>query len=629
MRQSDPWSVSLFLQWTNSVQRFPLEEYQANTASQITPPSHPLPPRPRRCTPPAMTPFAPTAESQAALDTVHDSLSKVRDALRDCISLQPPPVPPTPIKRPSQKVLAHAVMAKVAHDSIIRMVDFVRRNSQADIAMLQKLRQRSASLGYERMLLESQIEAQRAIKAPAVDKLSVKLPHPPPQNASEKEAHDVHLDTARALCGEIRKRKLVRDEVDGVVKQTRRKREHLATMKDDLRSLPRAVATLRNAIEPVRKLLKVGEELAASPPELAQIRLLPVPLYVLTREAFAFRTMFPKILNISLLEEQTKLEGVYRPHPRLVRMDIQADEHAGVCLQVFFRFHPELHVVTVTSRIANSEQASVKMDGKLLQLLFPYDVGETSPNPCNSHLENGTFSFDVSKAGGARPFVWANLLCGLPCLERFDTVNEIVGAGWPTEAAGHEAHIRFKETVLALRNRLCMEVALRKQLEALKAKRMPIQAEDLGFVVEPEARLEMFAKCKSRDEKSKNGLGGDTVNVVFREVWEMRVRSGELTMGCDVGIASNYPTGTPCFRLKLEKEQMDISEADMLGLEQKVNMHKMDGDLEDKRELLLSGQILTLLEGVDKLRGERNSSGRARAKRGTEKIPPSLARLLT
>lgn len=578
-----------------------------------------------------MTPFGSTADSQAALATVHDSLSKVREALRDCISLQPPPVPSAPIRRPSQKILAYIVMAKVAHDAIIRKVDSARRNSQADIAMLQKLRQRSACLGYERMLLERQIDAQRAVKAPTVDKVSVKLPHPAPQNASEEESMDVHIDTIKALCAELQKRQRVRDEVDGLVKRTKRKRDQLVTMKDDLRSLPRAVATLRNAIEPVRKLLKVGEELAASPPELAQIRLLPVPLYVLTREAFAFRTMFPKILNISLLEEQAKLEGVYRPHPRLVRMDIQAGEHigAGVCLQVFFRFHPELHVVTVTSRIANSEQPSAKMDGKLLQLLFPYDVGETSPNPCNSHLENGAFSFDVSKAGGARPFVWANLLCGLPCLERFDTVNEIVGAGWPTEAAGHEAHIRFKETVLSLQNRLCMEVALRKQLEALQAKRMPIQAGDLGFMVEPEARLEMFAKCKSRDEESKNGLGGDNVNVMFREVWEMRVWSGELTMGCDVGIASNYPTGTPCFRLKLEKEQRDISEADMLRLEQKVNMYKMEGDLEDKRELLLSGQILTLLEGVDKLQGERSSSGKARVKRGTEKVPPSLARLLT
>lgn len=522
-------------------------------------------------------------------------------------------------------------MAKVAHDAIIRSVDIARRNSQADIALLQTSRQRHASLRYERALLERQIEAEREIKAPSVDKLAIKLPAPPPKNASDEEALDAHMKTLKALRDELERRKRVHDQVDDVVKQTKRKREELANMKDGFRALPRAVATLRNAIEPVRKMLKVGEELAASPPELAQIRLLPVPLYVLTREAFAFRAMFPNMLNISLLEEQSKLETVYRAHPRYVRMDVRGKEDVGtdMCLQVVFKFHPELQVVTVTSRVAKGVDVSTEMDGKLLQLLFPYDVGNNSPNPCNAHLEGGRFSFDASKAGGARPFVWANLLCALPCLERFDIVNEVVGAGWPAKAAGHEEHIRFKETVFALQKRLSMEIALRKQLNALKSKQMPVKAEELGFSAEPEARLESFAESRSRNWESKRALGGDNANIVFREVWGMRVRHHELTVACDIGVAPNYPTGTPCFRLRVEDENSDVTEADLLELEQKVNMHMMEGEMENKKELLLTGQILMLLEGVDTLGGQKSGSARIRRRHSKEKIPASLARLLT
>lgn len=595
-----------------------------------------------------MTPFASTADSQAALATVHDSLSKLRDALHECVVLQAPHalpegIPPTQtasmrpsvaLKPNSQELLVQSVVTKVSHDAIIRSVDLARRNSQSDLAMLQRLRQRHASLRYERELLEREIAVKRAINAPTLERLPVELPAPPSTADGDERVLRLHAETVAALEAEVSRRREVREDVEKVVVHTKRKRDALAKTKDELRTLPGAVAKLRAVVEPVRKLLHVGEDVAANPAELTQIRTLPTPLYVLAREAFAFRAMFRSTIEVATVTESGKEAGLYRMHPRRVVVDVHfgaSSSAKGAVLQVHFCYHPQLHVVTVLSRIAEGDDAAGALEGKGLQLLFPYDVGESSPNPCNAHLEGGSFTFDVSKAGGARPYVWANLLCGLPCLERFTTVNDVAGASWPAKAASHEVHVRFKEVVSALHGRLGMELALRKQTEILAKKKLPVKAVELGFAEEPKACVDEFVQLAAGDWETVEGLGRDGVNVVFKEVWCMVARKGEVRVNCLVGVAPNYPTGSPLFRLRCESRTGGISEQEVTVLEQRVNGYSMEG----RRELLLTGQILALLEGVDRIvvdteepvavTSPRPGGGRS----GKGKLPASLARLLT
>lgn len=613
----------------------------------LTPPSIDRPP-PRF----AMTPFAPTADSQAALATVHDSLSKLRDALRECVVLQahhalPEGTPSTQavsvkpsvaLKPHSQELLVQSVVTKVSHDAIIRSVDLARRNSQSDLAMLQRLRQRHASLRYERALLEREIAVERATDAPALARLPVALPAPPSAADGDEPALHAHAETLAALDAELVRRRDVRNEVEKVVVHTKRKREALAKTKDDLRALPGAVAKLRAVVEPVRKLLHVGEDVAVNPAELVQIRTLAPPLYVLAREAFAFRAMFPGTIEVATAMESGKEAGLYRVHSRRVVIDVRYGASSGArgaMLQVQFRYHPELRIVTVLSRLVEGEDAPDPLEGKGLQLLFPYDVGESSPNPCNAHLEGGSFKFDASKADGARPYVWANLLCGLPCLERFAPVNDITGAGWPAQAASHEEHVRFKEVVSALHAKLGMELALKRQTEILAKKRLPVKAVELGFAEEPRACVDDFVQLATGDWETVEGLGVDGVNVVFKEVWCMAARKDEVKVNCLVGIAPNYPTGSPVFRLRCESRTGVMSEQDVMELEHRVNAYAMDGELERRRELLLTGQILALLEGMDRIVPDREepvpmaSPRRGGERSGKGKLPASLARLLT
>jgi len=240
-------------------------------------------------------------------------------------------------------------------------------------------------------------------------------------------------------------------------------------------------------------------------------------------------------------------------------------------------------------------------------MLFPFDFGDESPNPANAHVEKGTFAFDHTRAGGARPYVWANIICGITCLKGMMSAPSVTGCEstqfhkWPEVAAQQRSHIRFKEVVSTIRARLLALTVLRRQLDQLLVKQMPVMATDLGFPKEPESRLDEFKPAASHTSQERARLGRCGTDGKYTEIWSMSVSRAGVKIKCLIGIEPDYPIGTPVFHVMCESKKFGISERDFLDLENRVNSFSIREEHKIHQDLLLGSQIMAMLTYVDQL----------------------------
>lgn len=251
-----------------------------------------------------------------------------------------------------------------------------------------------------------------------------------------------------------------------------------------------------------------------------------------------------------------------------------SEENAPL-LSLSFRFHPALGLVTVS---CVSGQKAHPLTADDLCALFPFDFGDRSPNPCNAHLLHGSFEWDRQlTAAKGRPYLWANLLCGLhfpgSLRSRMKDVQEVIPAEfltWPEHAMNTPAHLRFVDMVAKLRQRGNQMRSLRSQLASLCAKQLPLTWAGVGHSKAPDATLSMFAHYP-REEGGEDFEWATAINEQVIQVWAFVAEhpSGVALAGI-VGIEPDYPASKGHIRVS-SHGKIVVPGADIREIEDNVN----------------------------------------------------------
>lgn len=565
---------------------------------------------------PESAPTSSIASVQSTLSSLQATLSDLCASVSEFAQRQNGPSS-ADLKPPMKNVLMQTTIVKLSHDSLLHYVGQARQESLEYQKRFVAARQKLLTLRYERGALEREIASERARSRSAFKKVDLNVGKEVDADVDEQIALETHDRVLKLLEGELERRREVKKQTAEVKEKKEEKRRALLTMKERLRNLPEVVRKLGDMVEPVRSLVEVGNGGHVSEREVAEVRALPAALYILGREALGYRGMFEGRISVKVIEEVGNEKRLYRTYPKKIDMQVHGGTEAGgKSLRVLWRYHEELGIMSVEGMVEGM------VGEEWLRSLFPFDEGNETPNAGNNHLEGGNFQFDVSKAGGGRPYVWANLVCGIGCLSRFDGEGDVVGAGWAGTAEKMEGHLRFKEVVEALHRRLVSRVILERQLKCLVDRRLMVGAEDLGLE-QAESTVEDFVKLARED--------WDANHTRFTQVWCMRVENVGVKVNCMIGLLPDYPVGPPVFRLTCHGGG-GICEKDVVELEYAVNAFAIED--EQKREFLLSAQIGKVLSGVDILVARRRTDDTETSKEegsgGAEKqVPASIARLLS
>lgn len=565
-----------------------------------------------------MTPiFAGTPDSSASLARLHDAVNTLRHALNKCVVRRSEMAKSNTLNSDdsnnelrtlSQHMLSQTVMVKLAHEAIIRDVNDSRQKIRNDQEELLKGRLKQQNLEYEKQMLQREIAECRAMKSPKLSKTGVTVPTTLFDASESDEAMTRNLKVANsALQDELSARKKMDAEVETELRKTESKRRKLTVLRNTLRQVPDAVRAVSGVVEPVRRSVTNDRLGVGSREELERMACLPSPLYVVAREAAAFREAFDTLLSIRVIKENSKDpvakkgDESYVANELAVELEVGAEDIDDIRLRVIFRYMEKLGIVVVRASVVVGNSECVEYPTKDLRFLFPHDRGNDSPRASNAHLEDGTFTFDVDKAGG-RAFVWANVLCAIECLPAIN-LGGVPGHGseWVRELQDMMRHCQFREVVSALRSRLVSIVHLKQQVDRLMSKRVCVKATDIGFKAEPQARIEYFTRL-GRGDWSPQGLVRDGDDGSDTEVWSMRVIGDNGTlMSCLIAIEPDYPLSRPIFRVKMNGGIDGVVERDVTDVERCVNEFDMSKKLGQKRELLLGAQVTALLVCVDRL----------------------------
>ncbi|PXF41562.1 THO complex subunit 5-like [Gracilariopsis chorda] len=505
----------------------------------------------------------------------------------------------------SRKLLGHFITLKTSHDLLIKQVDEARKNSRIEQDKLLNARSRLDNLMYETKMLQDEINLCETGPQAHVQKLDVPIPDFSSQ--SDDDGARAHQRTMEALSEELLKRKAAQKEVDSILQVAKKKRKELDDTKSALRDLPNLLSSLANDLKPLRALGQNKPMAQSSNTLLSQAQHLPAPLYVLARQAVGYSEAYGN-LSVSITGEGSKKQvrkDIYAQHPMRVQIDVLC-EGIPQSLRVKFGYHTNLHIVSVSSVIVADGTETPSYPTKELQMLYPYDFGEESPSAGNSYLERGSFRFDVTKAHGCRPFVWANVVCGITSMLPTESYNarlenESQFAKWPVTAMELSGHMRFKDVCETLRTRLKSIVSLKKQIELLLSKRLPVLPADIGLTTEPKSKLEDFVKLPPQDWAGDERLAREGTGGRYTEVWCMVISRDSLRINCMIGIEPDYPFGPPVFRLVCDKGSEIASEKDVLDLERCVNEVSTSENVKGREELLLGAQITALLSYLDRL----------------------------
>ncbi|KAI0562740.1 THO complex subunit 5 [Gracilaria domingensis] len=550
--------------------------------------------------------------SKHAINTLRDSIlnASTDERLRLVSSSTengcPKPLEPSEshLRQVSLKLVSQFVSLKSSHDLLVRKVDDARKESRKEQDKLLSARSRLDNLKYEMKMLQDEIDSCETASSSHMKKLDFEIPD---VTTVEDDGAAKHQHTMDTLSNELLKRKAAQKRVEEILDVVKMKRKELDETKSALRGLPSLLGSLDNDLKPLRSLIHSKPLTYTSSPTIPEAQQLPAPLYVLARQAMGYRDTFGE-LSVSILGEAPKRplrKDPYAVHPMRVQIDVHCD---GIeqALRVKFSYHINLNVVSVSSVIVADGTETPSYPTKELQMLYPFDFGEESPNPSNAYLERGTFKFDVSKAHGSRPFVWANVVCGITSMlpvesHRARGADESQFAKWPSRAMEISGHVRFKDVCETLRSRLKSIVSLKKQIELLLSKRLPVLPAEIGIRTEPKSRLEDFVKLPPQDWAGDERLAREGTGGKYTEVWCMVISCEALRINCMIGIEPDYPIGPPVFRLVCDKGSELVCEKDVLDLERCVNELSESENLKGHEELLLGAQIIALLSYLDSL----------------------------
>lgn len=569
-------------------------------------------------------------------------------------------------ERTANDILSHTIAVKLAHDAIMRDVEETRVKIRTTEDQLLHVRLRLDNLQYEKRVLQREITMCHNVKSPKLIQTGIKLP----RSLFEPQLDDAVMarslkEANVTLQAELNSRKKLQENVEKRRKQRDEKQQRLLQLKENLKSIPKAVRQIYDVVETVRNSVSsIGNhhvKSVGSRDQLDRISKLPTPLYILAREAHAYRQVFDSSLDVTILNESVKdyeiknireddekakdtdsptdvndrngnptsmkrmassLENntVYSGCGYSIKLEVSQGLEDGEDLRakskdvreerlrVIFRFLPKLGLVVVRAVVISEGLECDEYPTKELRLLFPNDDGGRSPNAVTCYLDKRelNFQFDATLARG-RAFIWANELCGIECMP------EVGKSRWPGQLHEMRGPKRFEEIMMMLKGRLRGIVHIKRQVDWLMGKG-PHDDQALD-----EKYRGVSAKISDFTRVSK-GEWSENIKARYRncdvEVWKVKVAGAKgLNLESMITIQPDYPLARPTFHMNMVRwgeGTPGLNDRELADMERLVNEAEVRDELRlgDRQDLLLGAQVLSLLRLVDKTEGLSDHSGK-------------------
>lgn len=534
---------------------------------------------------------------------LHEQVKAALQKIRAAAHLLVPDAKPDVVKNAKTELCVQSTILRLSHDQLYRSTLDTRQAAFTDQRALVNMRQRLSALRYEKASLVKSIQKEKKLKLSQVNKLGIIIPNELVGGhikiGNENAINDQMM---QSLSKELAKRKKAKENVINMRKKIENEKLRLREMREKYGAIPRLIANIGTAVKPFQAHVDV-DSCVVTEAEALQCKQLPTHLYILCREALAYRSMSPKRLSVEVKEGAAIGQGIFKDCGKRVILQVHGGpECSEKTLVVEWKWHPTLNVASALGRVD-----TMTGDDWLCEL-YPGDYGVESPNAANAHLVEDCFQWDVQKAGGGRPFEWANMACGLGCL------GDIGGEGWVGEANALQKHVRFSSIIDALYLRLLHRIKLDKELKELVNGNLGVGWKEAGLKAEPKAKLLDFVRLP-REER-----GAEYIK--FRELWCGVVGCNDVKVKFIAGLRANYPEGPPKIHLKSLEERGKVTEKDLAGLGFECNsVGKPEGE---GYSCLLSSVLWTLLKGVERL-AEGSEAGDLV---DTANVPQSLASLL-
>ncbi|KAK4528142.1 hypothetical protein GAYE_SCF51G6076 [Galdieria yellowstonensis] len=357
---------------------------------------------------------------------------------------------------------------------------------------------------------------------------------------------------------------------------------------------------------------------------LRKMFLLPLPLYVLARQAYAFQHTFQSDkqlhFHMDIVGDTKAAESIYEHlnascsfnddehtlysmHPLQVELELggQPEGALDASLQrtftATFSYLLCLEIVVVSFR---SNASDFSLSTEQFAYLFPGDDGSHSPNPTNSYLDKGKFSFLPSKVGGARPFIWAQIICGLGFPFELNLASSSVkdGKEWLRNALNYSKHVVFGAVIKALIARNYFLQSLSMQLVSLQRLIVPVSAKEAQLPGDPRAELKSWSELTENQELVSTSANPSFYSQTGTRKFLLEVQSESIHLRGLVAVCSDYPLTCPYWSLKCIRGP--LQESDLRDIERELgSLTEEDMETNALLENLLSIQVKKLLACVD------------------------------
>ncbi|GJQ15523.1 hypothetical protein GpartN1_g7314.t1 [Galdieria partita] len=354
---------------------------------------------------------------------------------------------------------------------------------------------------------------------------------------------------------------------------------------------------------------------------LKRMFLLPFPLYVLARQAYAFQHTYQADKHIqfhmdiigdidaaeSMCEQlntgwNAPVENLYERHPLQVQLELggQPEGALDASLQktvtATFSYLSCLEIVVV-SFSGNASDGNLSTEQ--FAFLFPGDDGSHSPNPTNHYLEEGKFQFQPSKADGARPFIWAQIICGLGFPFELNLSSSMKDAKeWLRNALNYSKHVVFGAVIKAMVARNYFLQSLSMQLVSLQRLIVPVNAKEAQLPGDPRSELKSWSELVDNQDFATAPTNSSFYTLTGTRKFLLEIQSESIHLRGLVAVCPDYPLTSPYWSLKCIRGP--LQDSDLRDIERELcsfTDESFEGNV--LGENLLSIQVKKLQACVD------------------------------
>ncbi|KAK3587348.1 hypothetical protein CHS0354_036514 [Potamilus streckersoni] len=458
----------------------------------------------------------------------------------------------------------------------------------------------------------------------------------------EVTQHDQHQQTLARLDWELEQRKQLASRLKVSQESKTNVEEDIRIKQEYLENLQPKLNTILQATKPVQEYLGMPFDEIREQHQTAGY--LPPPLFVLYKQATAYREACDNLLTVTLdgdldaarlvdlsvplldedsesdQEEQEKKASkrrrktvdaklsdkkhrVLKKHPLSVVIQVGCEDESA--LQLTFSYLMYLHIVTVTIKVRqSSEMGTSSVSGgdllsedTLLDELYPGDHGDTTPNPTNQYqlTRSGLKDFNHYIPQVGQPYRWAQWICGL----------QYLGEGVPQKPQEIISCGSLQGTIRKIRQRFKARISLLQQLSALERHTVAVAGEYQSlFPVKLQSQVVIWQRSTFEDFVAapytrsivEAGLAKDN-DMFFIAV----IERGTAKLTARIVVAPDYPNVAPIFSVLVQwqSERCSANDSHIKNLEEELNVHYEELVQEKSCDYLLTNQMQRLIMCFD------------------------------